>query len=146
MKRLYIVDLPYILISFLSINKNRWFLLAYGIQSELVILVDRALGPGPKLCCQSHFPLLCHFPKIPIAFVLTVPSSWITFFLLFRQLKLSFRTLFRNHLLFFFFSVWNMAFDFILDNVRVVLQQSCGSTLKLPKYYQGAWCSSPAVP
>ncbi|XP_012411364.1 DNA repair protein REV1 isoform X2 [Trichechus manatus latirostris] len=29
-------------------------------------------------------------------------------------------------------SVWNMAFDFILDNVQVVLQQTYGSTLKVP--------------
>ncbi|XP_010021777.1 PREDICTED: DNA repair protein REV1 isoform X1 [Nestor notabilis] len=28
-------------------------------------------------------------------------------------------------------SVWNMAFDFILDNVQVVLQQTYGSTLKI---------------
>ncbi|NXS01160.1 REV1 protein, partial [Oxylabes madagascariensis] len=28
-------------------------------------------------------------------------------------------------------SVWNMAFDFILDNVQVVLQQTYGSTLKV---------------
>uniref|UniRef100_H3AQM6 DNA repair protein REV1 n=1 Tax=Latimeria chalumnae TaxID=7897 RepID=H3AQM6_LATCH len=28
-------------------------------------------------------------------------------------------------------SVWNMAFDFILDNVQVVLQQTYGSTLKM---------------
>ncbi|EPY75732.1 DNA repair protein REV1 [Camelus ferus] len=30
-------------------------------------------------------------------------------------------------------SVWNMAFDFILDNVQVVLQQTYGSTLKVTR-------------
>ena len=28
-------------------------------------------------------------------------------------------------------SVWSMAFDFILDNVQVVVQQTYGSTLKI---------------
>lgn len=28
-------------------------------------------------------------------------------------------------------SVWSMAFDFVLDNVQVVLQQTYGSTLKI---------------
>lgn len=28
-------------------------------------------------------------------------------------------------------SVWSMAFDFILDNVQVVVQQAYGSTLKV---------------
>lgn len=28
-------------------------------------------------------------------------------------------------------SVWNMAFDFILDNVQVVLQHTYGSTMKV---------------
>ena len=28
-------------------------------------------------------------------------------------------------------SVWSMAFDFILDNVQMVVQQAYGSTLKM---------------
>lgn len=28
-------------------------------------------------------------------------------------------------------SVWSMAFDFIVDNVQVVVQQAYGSTLKI---------------
>ena len=88
MQGLYIVGPSYILISFLFVNKNEWSLLAYEMQSELVILVDRALDPKPNLCFQSYFPLLCHFLQIPIC----LPSSWSTFFLFSCQL-----VLLRNH-------------------------------------------------
>lgn len=73
---LHIVDIPYILISFLSLNVKTKISgsplpLASGIQSKLIIVVYRALRPGPKLCFQSHFPV--HY-VIPLKFHLPLLS------------------------------------------------------------------------
>lgn len=70
-------------------------------------------------------------------FCLSCPRSWRVEFQLTFWLSIFF------FLLIFFFvlfvrlmqqsveSVWSMAFDFILDNVQVVVQQTYGSTLKI---------------
>lgn len=59
-------------------------------------------------------------PLLPLCFVLLVPSSLMSpqsLFLRLMQQSVE--------------SVWSMAFDFILDNVQVVVQQAYGSTLKI---------------